>query len=301
MQNALKNTPQIIFITSETRSGSNFLSYMLGTNPQSAHLGEFYRPFKLGTLKSCRLCEAKGFDQCEIMGNLRNIPLQEAHTHALNCFKKHGVHTLIDCSKDLDWIDEVFQIYKNKREDISLKLIHLVREPRGWISSERRRHNTMTIQQGLERWKQHFYSTSSRTGDIGISSMRITYEELLLRQQRALHKLSQFMGFPQLADQYQYWNQEHHGFGGNGAAYNNLAKFSEKACNTGDDSFYKQNHQKTFYDLRWKEESDSDALNELSSDASVQNILAQCGISYGIINASLEKHLKATNHFTVNY
>ena len=119
--------------------------------------------------------------------------------------------------------------------------------------------------------------------------MKITYEELLLQQQTALHKLSQFIGFPQHADQYQYWNKEHHGFGGNGAAYNNLAKFSEKTCNTGDDSFYKQNHQKSFYDLRWKEENDSDALNELSGDESVQNILFQCGISYKAINAALEK------------
>ena len=233
----MHDNPQIIFITSETRSGSTFLSYLLGTNPKSAHLGEFYRPFKLGTLKSCRLCEAKGLDSCEIMGSLIDIPLQKAHIHALDCFKKHNVYTLIDSSKDLDWIDEVFQIHKAKRKNISFKLIHLVREPRGWISSERRRVKTMTIQQGVERWKHHFYSTASRIGDIGINSMRITYEEVLLRQQTALHKLSQFIGFPQHAYQYQYWNKEHHGFGGNGAAYNNLAKFSELACNTGDDTF----------------------------------------------------------------
>ena len=117
---------QIIFIASETRSGSTFLSYMLGTNPQSAHLGEFYRPFKLGAQKSCRLCEAKGLDECEIMGNLCDVPFQEAHTHALNCFKKHGVSTLIDCSKDLDWIEEVSQIYKSKRENIFIQILEAI-------------------------------------------------------------------------------------------------------------------------------------------------------------------------------
>ena len=277
----MRKESQVIFITSESRSGSTFLSYMLGTNPRSAHLGEFFRPYKRSAKTSCRLCEAKGLDQCEIMGDLSTIPALGAHQHALDCFKKHGVHTLIDCSKDLDWIEETVAENKN---NINFKIIHLVRDPRGWIASERRRIKTMTIQTGIERWKNHFRSTSERIKKIEADSMKITYEEILLRKKIALEKLSKFIGFPQNANQYQYWSKEHHGFGGNGAAYNNLSRISENICNTGDYLYYKQNRKKTFYDSRWKTESDSNALNQITSDKSIQDIMIECGIDFKTID-----------------
>ena len=281
---------QIIFITSEARSGSTFLSYMLGTNPKSAHLGEFFRPYRRGAQTSCRLCKAKGFDKCKILGDLSAIPQYEAHSYALNCFEKHGVNTLIDCSKDMNWIEEIIQNHEPIESNITFKIIHLVREPRGWISSERRRAKTMTIHKGIERWKNHFYSTSDRINTIGANFMRITYEELLLCKETALQKLSNFIGFPQHADQYQYWSREHHGFGGNGAAYNNLARFSDGTCNTGDDYFYKKNHEKDFYDLRWEKENDRHYLNNLFQDKSVQDILLKCGISCKDIDEALSKY-----------
>ena len=188
----MRKESQVIFITSESRSGSTFLSYMLGTNPRSAHLGEFFRPYKRSAKTSCRLCEAKGLDQCEIMGDLSTIPALGAHQHALDCFKKHGVHTLIDCSKDLDWIEETVAENKN---NIDFKIIHLVRDPRGWIASERRRIKTMTVQAGIERWKNHFRSTSERIKKIEADSMKITYEEILLRKKIALEKLSSLLDF----------------------------------------------------------------------------------------------------------
>lgn len=272
---------QVIFIVSESRSGSTFLSYILGTNPRSAHLGEFFRPYKRSAKTSCRLCEAKGFHQCEIMGDLSTVPALRAHQHALDCFQKYDVNTLIDCSKDLDWIEE---IVTENQKIINFKIIHLVRDPRGWIASERRRVKTMTIQAGIERWKNHFRSTSERIQLIELDSIKITYEEILLRKQIALEKLSKFIGFPQNATQYQYWNKEHHGFGGNGAAYNNLADFSEGTCKTGDHAYYKQNHKKTFYDSRWRAESDFNALNNLASDESIQSIMTECGIDFETID-----------------
>ena len=113
---------QVIFIVSESRSGSTFLSYILGTNPRSAHLGEFFRPYKRNAKTSCRLCEAKGFRQCEIMGDLSTVPALRAHQHALDCFQKYDVNTLIDCSKDLDWIEE---IVTENQKIINFKIIHV--------------------------------------------------------------------------------------------------------------------------------------------------------------------------------
>lgn len=281
--------PQIIFITSEMRSGSTFLSYVLGTSPYSAHLGEFRRPWRLGAVSSCRLCEAKGYESCEVLGDLSEIAAMDAHRHALTCFKNFGVSTLIDASKNMDWIEEVIEHYSLHHPDIACKIIHLVREPRGWISSERRRQPAMTIQSGVQRWKQHFYSTSARIEALGVDSIKITYEEILLSQVTALSRLSQLIGFSQNSSQYEYWNKEHHGFGGNGAAFNNLGRFSDTACQTGDDPFYSRNQAKTFYDFRWSQESDSEALNQLVRDSSIQEILVQCGSSFAAIDAALKE------------
>ena len=41
------------------------------------------------------------------MGDLSTVPALRAHQHALDCFQKYDVNTLIDCSKDLDWIEEI--------------------------------------------------------------------------------------------------------------------------------------------------------------------------------------------------
>lgn len=284
----MNHQSQIIFITSEMRSGSTFLSYMLGTHAQSAHLGEFRRPWRLGAVSSCRLCEAKGYETCEILGDLTQVLPMEAHRHALTCFEKYGVTTLIDASKNMDWIEEVIRHYIVHHTDIACKIIHLVREPRGWISSERRRQTTMSIQSGVDRWKKHFYSTSERIQAMEVECMRITYEEILLYPQQALTRLSQLIGFPQHPGQYQYWTKEHHGFGGNGAAFNNLGRFSDTACETGDDAFYSKNRAKTFYDFRWNQEADSDALNQLIYDRSIQGILSICGITFEEIEAALK-------------
>ena len=281
--------PQIVFITSEMRSGSTFLSYVLGTNPQSAHLGEFRRPWRLGAKSSCRLCEAKGYEVCEVLGDLSEISAMDAHRHALNCFEHFGVTTLIDASKNMDWIEEVIGHYSLHHSDIACKIIHLVREPRGWISSERRRQQAMTIQSGVQRWKNHFYATSERIRALSVDCIRITYEEILLSRETALRRLSQLIGFSQNSSQYEYWTKEHHGFGGNGAAYNNLGRFSATACQTGDDSFYTKNQAKTFYDCRWSQEPDSDALNQLVRDPSIQEILDQCGTSFEMIDAALKE------------
>jgi len=64
---------RLVFIHSELRSGSTWLSYVLGSHPSAAHLGEYYRPFVLKNHTACRLCEAKGLSECEILHGIEHV------------------------------------------------------------------------------------------------------------------------------------------------------------------------------------------------------------------------------------
>ena len=275
---------QLIFITSETRSGSTWLSYMLGTHPQAAHLGEYYRPFLQRGHVSCRLCEGRGLSDCKILGNLSEIPISHAYGFALERYKSYGIHTLIDCSKDLAWLDQIILAGGGSNDgSLPIKVIHLIRDPRGWIASERRRV-PMTIDEAIDRWQQHHRTTQQWIRAKGIPSICISYDQLCLEPERALRKLSKLIGAKQDFSQYEYWNKEHHGLGGNGAALNNLIHSPKATPTTGDDEFYQQKIHKIFYDLRWKSETDSNQLDILCRQPDIEQIMNKSGISLNKID-----------------
>ena len=75
---------QVLFIASSVRSGSTWLSYVLGNHPRSAHLGEYHRPFEISGHVACRLCEAQGLPDCEILHGIEDVPINAAYGFALS-------------------------------------------------------------------------------------------------------------------------------------------------------------------------------------------------------------------------
>jgi hypothetical protein len=68
-----------------------------------------------------------------VLHGITTVPVQEAYTMPLQRFAPHGVDTLIDNSKQLDWLDEVRA--SRACDSSSIQIIHLIRDPRGWIAS----------------------------------------------------------------------------------------------------------------------------------------------------------------------
>ena len=263
-------TQQVVFTLSETRSGSTWLSYVLGTHPEGFHLGEFYRPFTMAGHTICRLCEARGLPDCEVLHGLGGLAPQQAFEQV---FKRSGASLLSDCSKQISWCERVLPA-----SGFEVRFIHLVRDPRGWFFSEQRRE-PMSLEQGLERWSQHFRSTQHYLKQTGRPHLLISYDELCLAPDQGLEKLSAFLGVRYGVEHYQTWTKAHHGLGGNGAAYNNLAAIAPDAVNSADPSFYAERRATVFYDQRWLQSALADELKTVNADSRAKEIMDAAGFS----------------------
>ncbi len=232
----------VVFILSEIRSGSMYLSYVLASHPGVAHLGEYRRPFTIPGHVACRLCEARGKVECEILHGIEKVPRELAYDFA---FERFQVPILIDSSKLLDWTAQFLA-----QDRFQVKVIHLLRDPRGWFASERRR-NPMTLDFAIQRW----VDTNSRIADFvaehRIASRSVFYDDLAARPERYFPPLCDFVGVRYDSRAREYWNHEHHGLGGNGAALNLIGRYERANVITGDDQFYTARAQQHFHDTRW--------------------------------------------------
>lgn len=271
-------TQQVVFTLSETRSGSTWLSYVLGTHPQGFHLGEFYRPFTMAGHTICRLCEARGLTQCEVLHGVEALEPAKAFEQV---FARSGASLLSDCSKQINWCEQVLPA-----AGFEVRFIHLLRDPRGWFVSEQRRE-AMSVEQGLERWSKHFRTTQSYLEQTGQPHLLISYDELCLAPAQGLEKLSDFLGLHYNQQHYQTWRKPHHGLGGNGAAYNNLAAIAPEAINSADPAFYAERRETVFYDQRWLKSPLAEELRSITSTGEMETIMEACGYSLAEIDAAL--------------
>ena len=287
------NKRQVIFIASQVRSGSTWLSFVIGNHPNSAHLGEYHRPFEHPGHISCKLCQAKGLADCEVLNGLGSIPISNAYGFALERYHQKGITTIVDCSKQLSWLKKIIDKGGGAQgEDLPIKVIHLVREPRGWLASQQRRNPGLNIQAELKEWKDHFFQTRLFLKQKKINFISTTYDQLCLTPKKAFKRLARFTGLPFNIKQLEYWNREHHGLGGNGAAMNNLHNTPFAKQRTADDKFYKGNLHKNFYDLRWISSTDANELENLKQDSIANKILHQSGTSFSWIDHEISQYLK---------
>ena len=271
-------TQQVVFTLSETRSGSTWLSYVLGTHPQGFHLGEFYRPFTMAGHTTCRLCEARGLAQCDVLHGVEQLAPAQAFEQV---FARSGASLLSDCSKQISWCEQVLPA-----AGFSVRFILLLRDPRGWFVSEQRRE-AMSVQQGLERWGSHYRTTQSYLEQTGHPHLLISYDELCLAPEQGLQKLSDFLGVHYTPEHYQTWTKPHHGLGGNGAAYNNLAAIAPEAVNSADPAFYAERQRTVFYDERWLQSPLADELRRATASGEAETIMRASGFSLAQIDAAL--------------
>jgi hypothetical protein len=232
----------VAFILGEGRSGSTWLSYVLGSHPGVAHLGEYLRPFIYPGHVACRLCEAKGRSQCEILHGIENV--EEAYAYDF-AFERFGKSILCDASKVPDWM---VRFLGHRRYQI--KVVHLMRDPRGWFASQRRRE-PMSAEAAAQRWADKNNTIADFVAAHRLECCRVFYDELTVRPEQYFPPLCRFIGTRYESRALEYWNYEHHGLGGNGAALNVIGGYQQANVLTGDDPFYKARVKKRFHDTRW--------------------------------------------------
>ncbi len=242
----MTRTPKIIFILSSTRSGSTWLGYVLGSTQNAAFLGEYYRAWEPNLGVPCSWCAANGDAVCPVLDGLGNVPAEEAFAFA---FARVRRPVLVDSSKSLSWTGKF--VGKDSRYEICL--IHLVRDPRGWYSSERRRH-CLDPPVYLSRWIQQQRDISSFMKQSEVASTTVFYDELATSPILEVAELCAVLNLPFTSECLNYWRQPQHGFAANGASSFLFSgrRDSSSVVVTGDDDYYRAHREQFFVDERWK-------------------------------------------------
>lgn len=271
---------QIIYIVSSPYSGSTWISFVLGSHPEVATLGEHWRRFRGKRDSECRTCEHRGLAHCEILQGITQTPPQEAYAAPLQRFAVRGVKTLVDNSKHLDWLEEL--IACGACDLFSMRVIHLIRDPRGWITSVTGRNPQISVAALLSQWKQKTIEQKARLAMLDLPTLRISYDMACLDSERVLEKLSAFVGVRYDLENLRYWEREHHAMAGNGAAINVL---SNGKGFTWDREYYTTRLGKVFYDDRWKRRMDSNQLSVVAGDFEAAGLMQDFDTSFEIIDA----------------
>ena len=238
--------PRVGFILSALRSGSTWLNLVLGSHDWAMNLGEYYRPFRFPGHIACRLCEAEGRAECSVLHGIERVPAARAFHFAA---ARAGRGVLIDASKQLDWCGEFLG-----RDDLDVRLIHLVRNPCGHAESELRRHPGRGLDEVLASWEAANRAIENFIAASSAPAMLAGYDDLAANPGGHFPALCGFLGHGWQPAALRYWEVAHHGLGGNGAAAPYLKGRLVTNFATFDDAHYDGIERRpTAPDLRWRE------------------------------------------------
>ena len=267
--------PQIVFIVSSPWSGSTWLSFVLGTHPRAATLGEHWRRFRGLRDSECRSCQHKGLPHCEVLDGITTAPVERAYSLPLERFAPQGVDTLIDNSKFLDWLEEL--LAAGACDPASVRVIHLVRDPRGWITSATGRRPTLDAAMMLSDWKQRLTQQQAGLAGLGLPTLRLSYDLACLDSAYLLQTVSSFLGFQYGPEHLRYWDREHHAMAGNGAA---ISVVPGGKGATWDRDYYLTRLGRVFHDDRWRQRLDPAMVRLVTGDPEAIRLMQAFGAGF---------------------
>jgi len=254
---------------SSWHSGSTWIGYVLGSTPRSAYLGEFHRPWDVGTAVPCTLCASRGLSACSVLDGVDAVPADHAFAAAAARLPER---VLVDNSKLVAWT-RVFI----GRPDIECRVVHAIKDPRGWLASVRRRAE-VPLAAGLAHWVAENQAIRDFVVTNAIPTLTVAYDRLARAPTRRFRPVFSFCGIPYAASALKYWEHDHHGFAANGASAAILAGAAPAHFRTGDEAFYQTRRRTQFSDDRWRRElTPADDL-AVRADAPTRDLLASLGL-----------------------
>ena len=274
--------PQVIFIVSHLCSGSTWLAGVLGSHPRAANLGEHRQRFRGERAIECSHCWRGGRAHCEVLHGIAAAPLAEAYRLPLARFADRGVTTLIDSSQQLAWLRELQAA--GACDSMRVKIVHLVRDPRGWLASALNRPAPMTVGPLLSEWKYHLRTQQDELSRAGLPVVRLCYDLACLEPDAWLAVLSRFTGLDHDRRHLAYWEYTHHAMAGDGAATEAPPGHDGRPL---DGTPCAARPGRSCHDDRWRSLLDEDALQAVSSDPEIPQLLAGFGGGLERIDALL--------------
>jgi hypothetical protein len=263
-----------VFILSSPQSGSTWTGYVLGSGPESAFLGEYHRAWKEAIRVPCTLCAARGLPSCEILHNVETEPAGRAFDLA---FARTGKRVIVDTSKDIEWVD----LFRG-HDDLDIRIVHLVRDPRGIFASVKRRAPTDPVAL-VAQWLRENEEFRGFIAASGLPRVTASYDLLAQSPENEFPRLFEFCDMKFTRKSLSYWNFEHHGFAANGASDAILRRKGychvPKHFATGDAAFYNRNSQTLFHDQRWREALTPTESAAIENSAEVQELLKSLGFA----------------------
>jgi len=238
-------------------------------------LGEYYRGWRDALRVPCTICAARGLPHCEVLGDIETQPEERAFELA---FARTGKRVVVDTSKDLDWV-RLF----SAEEDLDIRIVHLVRDPRGFVASVRRR-GPVGIDGLIDEWRKENEGLRHFVVASGLKSITANYDGLAQLPETEFPRLFEFCGMEFTKENLSYWNIEHHGFAANGAS-DALLKGNRYGhvpghFRTADAEFYAQKSQTLFHDLRWRTAITADESAAIEKKPEVRGLLRSLGFAF---------------------
>ena len=264
--------PKAIFVMSSHHSGSTWVGYVLGSAPEAAFVGEYFRAWSEELRVPCTICAASGLAECQILHGAEATPAHDAFRFAM---ERTGKPAIVENSKSLEWTRGFLG-----RSDVSPRFVLVVKDPRSWFASSRRR-TAQDVHQAIARWcaenREYRDFLAARPG-LGST---VAYDLLAEFPQREFASLFGACGLTYTDEALKYWTREHHGFAANGASDAILrgGKFASQPGHfrTGDDAFYDKRSQSLFRDDRWRSELTAAEDLAIRENREVAELLASLG------------------------
>jgi hypothetical protein len=268
-----------VFILSSPHSGSTWTGYVLGSNPASAFLGEYHRAWKDRYRTPCIVCNARGFGFCEVLSDLGHEPVERAFDLA---FARTGKRVVVDSSKDVDWI----QSFRGD-DTFDIRLVHLVRDPRGFFASAKRRV-TDGLDHVMSKWCKENEDLRDFIAASGLRSVTASYDLLAQSPETEFRRVFERCGMAFTEECLRYWDVEHHAWAANGASDAILkGKGHGDLVATGDVDFYQRKSQTLFHDLRWRSALTPAQSTTIESNNRVRRLLRSLG--YSLTDSGIQK------------
>ncbi len=250
------------------------MGYVLGSLRGAAFLGEFYRGWDDALRQPCTMCAARRLDRCRVLQGVENVPVRQALEWA---FDRTRARVLVDSSKVTEWIETA----SGGSANLDIVIVHLIRDPRGWLASRWRRAPALDTGWLIRHWLDRNAAIREFADRHGYRHGTFLYDELSIAPMRGFGRLAKFCGLRFDKAALQYWDFEHHGFAANGATSAALpdGTSADRLPHfvTGDDAFYADQRKRLFVDMRWRSELSAEHVSLVSTDVEIRKLLLGCG------------------------